>query len=181
MTNAASWPDHLLDLDEWDALPEDEGRRVELVEGVLAVSPPPRFRHQSVMVHLAAQLEELGGRRWGALPDIEVVIEGGPTPTVRVPDIAVVPEEIVDDRPRCAAAQLLAVFEVLSPGTTRVDRVLKLHEYALAGVPLYGIVDVGPPVTLTEFRLVEGVYERVAEHRGHAALGLGVTVDLEAL
>ncbi len=31
----ASWPDHLLTLTEWDALPEDTSRRCESVEGVL--------------------------------------------------------------------------------------------------------------------------------------------------
>lgn len=32
------WPTHLLDLDEWHALPHED-RRCELVEGVLSVTP----------------------------------------------------------------------------------------------------------------------------------------------
>lgn len=34
-----AWPNHLLTLDDWEALPEDELLRLELVEGVLAVVP----------------------------------------------------------------------------------------------------------------------------------------------
>ncbi|XVV01984.1 hypothetical protein ACQPW3_32055 [Actinosynnema sp. CA-248983] len=33
-----SWPDHLLTLEEWDALPEIESHHVELVEGVLVAA-----------------------------------------------------------------------------------------------------------------------------------------------
>lgn len=181
MTVADVWPGRLLTLDEWDALilPEDLGGWAELVEGVLVLSPAPRLRHQGAVLRLAAALDALPGRR--ALPEADVVVEDGPTPTVRRPDVVVVPEEIVDDRPHCAAAELLAVFEVLSPGTMRIDRVLKMYEYAQAGIPLYGIVDAGAPVTLTEFRLVGEHYEQVAEHRGRAELGLGVAVDLDAL
>jgi len=35
------WPDHLLSLEEWDALPEDNTHRYELVEGNLLASPKP--------------------------------------------------------------------------------------------------------------------------------------------
>jgi Uma2 family endonuclease len=57
----------------------------------------------------------------------------------------------------------------------------ELAEYAEAGVPAYLVVEPGPPVVLTEFRLVDDAYELVAEHRGHAPLQLGVTLDLDAL
>ncbi|GLZ51496.1 hypothetical protein Acsp07_11130 [Actinomycetospora sp. NBRC 106378] len=71
--------------------------------------------------------------------------------------------------------------EVLSPGSRRLDRIVKFHEYADAGIPTYLVVDPGPPVELTEFSLVEGGYRQVAVHRGTAALQLGVTLDLDAL
>ena len=54
---AIPWPDHLLTLDEWDALPEDElTRRFELIEGVLLVVPSPTTVHQLVMIKLAGEL-----------------------------------------------------------------------------------------------------------------------------
>jgi hypothetical protein len=34
-----SWPNHLLSLQEWEALPEIPDLRLELAEGVLVISP----------------------------------------------------------------------------------------------------------------------------------------------
>ncbi|MEV4312352.1 Uma2 family endonuclease [Actinocrispum sp. NPDC049592] len=48
---AAAWPDHLLTLEEFDALPEDNTRRYELQEGVLIQSAfPPRVRVPDIVV-----------------------------------------------------------------------------------------------------------------------------------
>lgn len=183
MTSSA-WPDHLLDLDEWDALPEDASRRFELVEGVLLVSPRPRLRHQETVTALAAPLRAALPGDLRAVTEIEVVLDDGSPPTVRVPDIAVLPATSLDDRARCAAAELVGVVEVLSPGTMRTDRVAKMAEYADARIPFYGIVDPARPVVLSEFRLVPGAqphYDHVADHRGHATLPLGalITVALD--
>ena len=57
MTVQPTWPDHLLDLDEWSALPEDSSRRFELAEGVLSVAPRPIARHQKLIKRIAAQLD----------------------------------------------------------------------------------------------------------------------------
>lgn len=57
----------------------------------------------------------------------------------------------------------------------------KLAEYAEAGIAHYGLVEIGPPTTLTEFVLRGDAYDRIAEHRGHADLALGATIDLAAL
>jgi len=43
-TLADGWPEHLLDLAAWDALPEDTRGRFELVEGVPQVSPRASLR-----------------------------------------------------------------------------------------------------------------------------------------
>lgn len=183
MTSSA-WPDHLLDLDEWDALPEDASRRFELVEGVLMVSPRPRLRHQETVTALAGALRAALPGDLRAVTEIEVVLDDRSPPTVRVPDIAVLPAACLDDRARCAASELVAVVEVLSPGTMRTDRVAKMAEYADAGIAAYGIVDPEHPVTFSEFRLRPGTpprYEHVADHTGRATLHLGgpITVALD--
>ena len=43
---ALSWPDHLLTLAEWEALPESNELRLELAEGMLVLSPKPMSFHQ---------------------------------------------------------------------------------------------------------------------------------------
>ena len=60
--SAATWPDHLLSLAEWDVLPEDTSHRCELVEGILLVAPCPAFLHQLVMQELGAELASPGLR-----------------------------------------------------------------------------------------------------------------------
>ena len=182
MTVHVTWPDRLLSLDEWNALPEDSSRRIELAEGVVQVVPRPIPRHQKLVMRLATQLDAGAQGRWQVFPEIEIVVDAAAAgATVRVPDVVLAPADLPDSAPRLDAARALAVVEVLSPGSRRLDRVLKLHEYAEAGVPFYLLVEPGPPVLLTEFRIVDGAYHRVAEHAGHAALELGVTLELVAL
>ena len=181
MTTEYAAPDHLLRLDEWDALPADESRRLELVEGVLVVSPRARLRHQDAVFALTAALQEALPPGWRALIEVEVVVETGPAPTVRVPDVVVVPSALVDDRTRCDAADVVAAFEVLSLGTMRTDRVTKFAEYADAGIGVYGIVDAGPPLAVSVYRLVDGRYEPTGQQRGRVHLDLGgggVDLDL---
>ena len=181
MTVLPTWPDHLLDLDEWCALPEDSSHRLELAEGVLVVAARPIARHQKLIMRLAAQLDAARDGRFEVLPEYELVVDPGPAATVRVPDLVLAPAGLPDSTPRLAAADAVAVVEILSPGSRRLDRVLKHSEYAESGVPYYLLVEPGPPVSLSEFRRSGGAYEFLAEHRGRALLDLGVTLDLDAL
>ena len=181
MTIQPMWPDHLLSLDEWNALPEDSSRRFELSEGVLVVAPRPISRHQMLILRLGAQLDAARDGRYEVRPEFELVVDPGSAATVRVPDLVLAPAGLPDSTPRLPAADAVAVVEILSPGSRRLDRVLKLHEYAESGVPTYLLVEPGPPVVVTEFRLAEGAYEAVADHRGTAPLQIGVTLDLDAL
>ncbi|MEJ2888814.1 Uma2 family endonuclease [Actinomycetospora aeridis] len=176
------WPTRLLDLDEFRALPDDD-RRSELVEGVLSVTPPPSVRHQRIADRLARAVDDALPVEHCAVTAVGIVLEGGPTPTVRVPDVVVVRHDAVDDRPDLDASDVLAVVEVLSPGSRRRDRMVKLAEYAEAGIPRYAIVDPGPPVVLTAFALDGGRYGEGAEHRGRTVVDLGcpIPVDLATL
>lgn len=174
----SQWPTHLLDLDAWRALPED-GRRCELVEGVLSVAPPPTVRHQWVADELRQALRAALPPEYRAVTAVGVVLESGPTPTVRVPDVVVLRRDAVDDRPDLDASDVVAVAEVLSPGSRRLDRVVKLAEYAEAGIPRYAVVDLGPPISVTTSVLDGGRYRQEAEHTGRAVVDLGAPVFLD--
>ncbi|WP_433803463.1 Uma2 family endonuclease [Actinomycetospora sp. CA-084318] len=169
-------PDHLIDLAEWEALPEDTSARCELVEGVLVVSPRPAFRHQELVFELCRQLRTQLPDGLTALPEIELVVDSVGPATVRVPDVAVLPTDLVADRARARRGDLVAVLEVVSPGSGRTDRVAKLAEYAEVGIPYYVIVD--PDGSVAEFVLDDGTYRLVAEHRGTASLTLGPTISI---
>jgi Uma2 family endonuclease len=160
----AAWPDHLLSLAEWDALDPDPARRYELVEGVLVVVPRPSTVHQNALLELAVQLKAQLPARLRVLPEVEVVVDDGPAPTVRVPDLVVVDAAtLTTNTARCHATDIRLAVEILSPGTTRTDRVMKLDEYADAGIPAYWIVDLDPPVTLSAHLLVDDYYELADE------------------
>jgi Uma2 family endonuclease len=143
--------------DELDRMPDD-GRRYELLDGVLVVSPRPGTIHQIVALRLGATLLP-------ACPDDMFVI---PEPAVQLsrttefdPDITVARQRDVG-RAKLTAPPLLAV-EVHSPSTALIDLTLKKAAYAAFGVESYWIVvpDVRRP-ELTVFELADGQYEQSA-------------------
>jgi Uma2 family endonuclease len=182
--STAAWPDHLLTLAEWDALPEDPSRRYELIEGVLLVVPRPARMHQRAMVRLTSELDQQLPDDLTALADVEVVIDARHPGTVRVPDVVVVSSRRAEEaRSRLTAADVLVAVEIVSPGTGRTDRVTKFTEYADAGIAHYWVLDLDPPATLTAYTLVDGDLELVAEATGVLMLNspTPVRLDLDGL
>jgi Uma2 family endonuclease len=182
--SATPWPDHLLSLEEWDARPEDTGRHYELVEGNLLVSPRPVSDHQLALFELGYQLRSQIPAGLKAVPEIEVSLFDTWPPTIRVPDLIVVPTEIARTRPsRYQAADVLLAVEVISPGSRRTDRFVKFGEYADAKIPYYWLVDLDACVTLTAYQLIEGEYEVIAEGGGTLTMSspVAMTVDLDGL
>jgi Uma2 family endonuclease len=122
------------------ALPDD-GKRYEVLDGELFVTPAPGWDHQSIVERLYLLLapyvesQQLG---WAKLSPAD--IEFSPRRLVQ-PDLFVVPA--AERRPRDwhdVTALLLAV-EVLSPRTARADRLRKRVIYQEQGVPEYWILD----------------------------------------
>jgi Uma2 family endonuclease len=179
-----TWPNRHLTLADWAELPEVEGARVELVEGLVVMAPMPRFWHQTGSAILTVRLNEQLPPELSAGPAVEVVLSEEP-PTVRVPDVVVARSRAAEGNPaRIGATDVLLAIEVLSDGTRRVDRVLKFAEYADAGIPQYWIIDLGTPTTLLAYTLVDGDYQLSGEHSGPTHLTLDghpITVDLDAL
>jgi Uma2 family endonuclease len=137
-----------------DALPDD-GRRHELIDGALVVTPAPSQRHQTVVVNLIVALK-------AACPDdLKVLV--APFDVALAPDTVVQPDVLVARRSDLTerdlpTAPVLAV-EVLSPSTRNIDLHLKRARYAAAGCSSYWVVDPDQPSitmwTLTEDRYVE--------------------------
>ena len=181
---AMPWPDHLLTLDEWDALPEDNSRHYELAEGILHVTPRALPLHNQVMFRLAGVLEAQLPVDLGVTIDNEVLLDSRWPATVRAPDVLIVPATVVKANPaRFQAADLLLAVEIVSPGSRTTDRHTKFFEYAEAGIPRYWIIDIEKRVSLSEYQLVDGEYELMAKHGGSAVLTspAPVTIDLDSL
>jgi Uma2 family endonuclease len=126
---------------DYAALPDD-GRRYEIVDGVLFMAPSPGRSHQKAAGKLykllSSYIEDMGlGEVYIAPFDVELADDV----TVQ-PDVMVILndhlERITDNR-IIGAPDL--VIEVLSPGSAGYDRREKQNSYTRAGVPEYWIVD----------------------------------------
>ena len=102
-----------------------------------------------------------------------LTIELAPTGERYVPDLVVVPVDVLSGAGwvRSAADAELSV-EVASPTNAEVDRVKKVRGYAVAGVPLYLLVDpLERSVTLFS-EPQDSVY------RSHVQVPFGKTIEL---
>ncbi|MFE3959556.1 Uma2 family endonuclease [Nocardia sp. NPDC059091] len=178
------WPNHLLTIAEWSLLPENNRHCRELVDGVLVVAPQPP-RHQLAVWRLAAQLERALPRRVAAMARIELIIDDGTPPTVRVPDVLVVGGAAgAEHATRVRPGDVLAAIEIVSPGSRRVDRVMKFAEYAAAGIGHYWLLETEESLRLLTHRLRDGRYLPTGEYSGQVTLtldGLDLPLDLDVL
>jgi len=116
--------------------------RYELVDGELLVTPAPTNRHQRLILDLAFILREyLSRERLG-----EVRLGPGRLELVLgerfEPDLFVVPT--IDGSRRAAgegSIRPLLICEVLSPGSSRHDRITKRRAFQRNAVPDYWVVD----------------------------------------
>ena len=123
------------------ALPDD-GKRYEVLDGKLFVSPAPSFTHQRAVALLYEILAPYARTHGiGETMVSPADIEFSATRLVQ-PDIFVIP--VVPGRPTRAwrdITRLLLAAEVLSPSTARGDRYTKRIVFQDEGVPDYWIVD----------------------------------------
>jgi len=144
-----------------DAMPDD-GRRYELLDGAIVVTPTPTFRHQRVTFRLARVLDDVvPSGLTVCISPLDVFL---PTGDVLQPDVFVISEDaVVDDKVQGGVP--LLVVEVLSPSSRRRDAGDKLTAYRDAGVPSYWVVD---PITpsLRAWELRDGEYIEVAAVSG---------------
>ena len=170
LVDTGRWPDQVSG--EWtnealETLP-DNGLRYEILDGTLLVTPAPTPRHQTVVLELAVLL------RLACPPDHQVFVaplDWQPDGRTSLePDLLVVRRDRIGEKNITQPPSL--VVEVLSPGTARIDRLLKLSRYAEGGIEQYWIVDPRVP-SVQVFTLVEGAYVLLAESAG----GTPVTVD----
>jgi Uma2 family endonuclease len=181
------WPDHLLTLEEWDELPEDAFRWAELVDGVVRMTPAPTPRHQNAVFELEVQLKApFRSRGLAVVHEVDVALAERFPPLVRQPDLVATSLDVLRAGPkRFTAGDVIVAIEVVSPGSTHIDRMHKFAEYAEAGIPHYWIVDIEEPVTLEAFTLVDGSYEKIADVSAPQIVELAepvpITIDLAAL
>lgn len=150
----------VLTYEDYVLLPNDRNR-YEILEGELSVTPAPSTKHQSASANLFKLLSRhVDDRNLGKLfyAPIDVILD--PT-SVLQPDLLFVSsarQRIITEKAIEGAPDL--VIEILSPGTSRTDRVTKAQIYARHSVPAYWIVD--PEQEVIEIYLLEADGYRLA-------------------
>lgn len=127
-------------LHDYEALPED-GRRHEIIEGVLYVSPSPLTTHQLISRRLQFFFYQFELESTGFIYNAPVglLIPGG-SPVE--PDLIFLRRDqrhLIQEKYIEGAPHLVA--EILSPSTYAHDRVRKMNLYARNQIPFYLIVD----------------------------------------
>ena len=173
-----------LGLDDYLSLPDD-GKRYEILDGILHVSRSPTTLHQRVsrrvLLSLMLALEHAGkGEVFNAPMDVVL----GPNDVVQ-PDLLFVSTErsgIIGEQRIEGAPDL--IVEILSPGTRRRDLVVTAQTYERCGVPHYWVVD-PKRKRLEAFVLEHGEYRQThvvaAPNTFEPPAFPGVSVSLEAL
>ena len=154
---------------DYAALPDD-GRRYELHDGELSVTPAPGPRHQDIVLNVATLVRaHVAARGLGKVyvAPIDVILDD--TSTVQPDVVYVAADRLALVTSRGVEGAPTLVVEILSPSTSRNDRHTKMQLYARHGIPWYWLVD--PDTRTTEIHeLQRGVYELAARVAGDQPL-----------
>jgi Uma2 family endonuclease len=158
MSVTASTPFTVHDL---EGMPDD-GRRYELIDGELLVSPAPGLRHQTIAYQLHRLLDDV------CPEDLYVVaapfaVQTDMSNEVQ-PDVLVARFDELTDK-NLPAAPVLAV-EVLSPSGRLIDLNLKRAHYQRLGTPSYWVLDPDVPDLLVLELDADGRYQEVVRVAG---------------
>jgi Uma2 family endonuclease len=128
-----------------------EGSKVEIIEGIVTVSPTPANQHNLIAAAVQRRLYSAIPEDWEIFQTLSIAVPS--RLGMFIPDLVVVPTGEIDGPGNyipAAAAEL--IVEVTSKSNARHDRVSKPAAYAAAGIPLYLLIDRwaqgGPTVTL---------------------------------
>jgi Uma2 family endonuclease len=124
----------------------------------MIVVPSPTYDHQDIAGLLWMWLRQHApeGLRASLATGVALSLD-----TTIEPDVLLVSAEVDGARHYSTADQVTLAVEVVSPGTKKRDRLEKPAEYAVAGVAHYWRVELGPPLHIYAYDLVNGRYELV--------------------
>ncbi|WP_223198665.1 Uma2 family endonuclease [Solihabitans fulvus] len=130
-----AWMHAQITAEEYDSWSEEQCACIEIVDGMVVVSPSAPKRHNRLARMLANALDAAGGPEWNVDTDFDVRLRDVPL-TNRRPDVVVYRADTIDIVPT-RPEHVLLVVEVVSPGSETTDRVVKVDQYAKAAIPAY--------------------------------------------
>ncbi|GAA0960751.1 Uma2 family endonuclease [Kribbella koreensis] len=147
---APAWMHSQITAEQYDSWSAEQCAGIEIVDGMVVVTPSAAPRHNRVGRFLANGLELAAGPEWNADTDFDVRLQDVPL-TNRRPDVVVYRADSIDMLPM-RPERVLLIVEVVSPGSETTDRIVKAGQYAKAGIAFYWRVEraaTGVPVVYT--------------------------------
>jgi Uma2 family endonuclease len=147
---APEWMHAQVTAAEYGSWTEEQCAGIEIVDGMVVVSPSASKRHNRLARILANALDAASGPEWNADTDFDVRLQDVPLSNRR-PDVVVYRADTIDTVPT-RPEHVLLVVEVVSPGSETTDRIVKFSQYAAVGIPFYWRVELtltGIPVVYT--------------------------------
>ncbi|WP_328915770.1 MULTISPECIES: Uma2 family endonuclease [unclassified Streptomyces] len=136
---APAWMHERITAEQYDSWSDEQCAGIEVMDGMIVVSPSASKRHNRLARVLANALDTAAGPEWNADTDFDVRLQDVPL-TNRRPDVVVYRADTIDVSPT-RPEHVLLVVEVVSPGSETTDRVVKVEQYARAGIPFYWRVE----------------------------------------
>lgn len=128
-------------IDDFDALPEDQTRRYELIDGEIIVTSRPAVLHQDVMAELLVALRQALPRGYRVVTEVAVGFDDRRQGCV--PDLLVTRPGTDRRRPHFHSDDVVLAVEIIS-GSGRHDRDHKRRIYAAGGIQNYWMVELEP-------------------------------------
>ncbi|MFD5147476.1 Uma2 family endonuclease [Streptomyces sp. NPDC058401] len=132
---APAWMHEQITAEQYNSWSEEQCAGIEIVDGMVVVSPSASKRHNRLARILANALEAAAGPDWNADTDFDVRLQDVPL-TNRRPDVVVYRADTIDITPT-RPEHVLLVAEVVSPGSETTDRIVKVDQYAKSGIAFY--------------------------------------------
>jgi Uma2 family endonuclease len=158
----------------------DDGKRYEIIKGVLYVANAPSYEHQYAVGEIAFALRLFIKQHQSGVilaAPFEVHLAENTKPVQ--PDILFIP---ADQQPPAGTQVFVGVpaliVEVISPSSIRLDRTVKFDTYEQVGVAEYWLVD--PKAHLVEvYTLARGEYALFGQYTGDEVITSAVLPGLQ--
>jgi Uma2 family endonuclease len=132
---APAWMHAPITAEQYDSWSDEQCAGIEIVDGMVVVGPSASMRHNRLARILANALDSTAGPEWNADTDFDVRLQDVPLSNRR-PDVVVYRADTIDITPT-RPEHVLLVVEIVSPGSETTDRIVKVDQYAKAGIPFY--------------------------------------------
>jgi hypothetical protein len=167
--------------EQYDAMPEELCRNIEIVDGMIHMSPAASAYHNDLARAIANGLRSAGKPMWRVSCGVDLRLRDIPLLN-RQPDVIVFSADIPRRRVPIPASATHAVMEIVLPGSQSTDRTVKPLEYAAAGIQYYWRIEIDDEVPVIYTYSLDrktNVYQNTGIFDGVVKTDLGFPVEID--